>query len=71
MADLGTRTAGDARAAEAAESGWVGAFLLVIPGMSVFGAGIGLAIGQVLAGAVAGLGLGAVAWGVVVSVLRR
>ncbi|HEY6203696.1 MAG TPA: hypothetical protein VI056_11730 [Candidatus Limnocylindria bacterium] len=54
-----------------ADNGWVGAFLLVIPGMSVFGAGIGLAFGQAIAGAVAGLGLGAVAWGVVVSVLRK
>lgn len=54
-----------------ANSGWVGAFLLVIPGMAVFGAGIGLAFDQVLAGAVAGLGLGAVAWGLVVSVLRK
>lgn len=52
-------------------NGWVGAFLLVIPGMAVFGAGIGLAIGQAVAGAVSGLGLGAVLWGVVVSVLRR
>jgi hypothetical protein len=53
------------------QNGWVGAFLLVIPGMAVFGAGIGLAFGQVMAGAIAGLGLGAVVWGIIVSVLRK
>jgi hypothetical protein len=55
----------------AAESGWVGAFLLVIPGTATFGAGIGMAFGQAIPGAVAGLGLGAVIWGVIVSVLRK
>lgn len=39
--------------------------------MSAFGAGIGMAFGQTIAGALAGLGLGAVAWGVIVSVLRK
>lgn len=53
------------------QNGWVGAFLLVIPGTAVFGAGIGLAFGQATAGAIAGLGLGAVIWGIIVSVLRR
>jgi hypothetical protein len=54
-----------------ATSGWAGAFLLVIPGMAVFGGGIGLATGHGLAGAIAGLGLGAVTWGIIVAVVRK
>ena len=61
----------DSEIARSMQSGWVGAFLLVIPGMAVFGAGIGLAFGQLTAGAIAGLGLGAVVWGIIVSVLRK
>jgi hypothetical protein len=63
MEDKMNGTSIDTRSRGDTDKGGAGAFLLVIPGMAVFGTAVGLVAGQAIAGAAAGLGLGAVLWG--------
>lgn len=48
-----------------------GAFLLVIPGFALMGAGIGLALQSLIPGSIIGLGAGMAAWGLVVVFRKR
>jgi hypothetical protein len=45
----------------------IAAFLLVIPGPAVIGAGIGLIAGHLLPATLIGLGAGMLAWGLIVA----
>jgi hypothetical protein len=46
-------------------------FLLIIPGATLIGVGIGLAIQNLVVGAVTGLGAGFLLWGVLVELRYR
>ena len=46
-------------------------FLLVIPGTTIFGAGFGLVIGNLIAGSLMGFGMGCLIWGLVVALRKR
>lgn len=50
--------------------GWVAAFLLVIPGFTLIGTGLGLALDEPGPWRTVGLGAGLAVWGLVVA-LRR
>lgn len=54
----------------AVKYGWIAAFLLVIPGFTLIGAGLGLALDAPGPWTTVGLGLGLAVWGLVVA-LRR
>lgn len=51
--------------------GWIAAFLLVIPGFALIGAGAGLMMDDPGPATLAGLGAGLVVWGLVVALRRR
>ena len=46
------------------------AFLLVIPGSTIIGLGIGLLTNQVIPGALIGLGVGLLIWGLIVALSK-
>lgn len=55
----------------AGRSGWIAAFLLVIPGFTLIGAGVGLAQNAPAPWTAIGLGTGLVVWGLIVALRRR
>lgn len=50
-----------------AEEAWIGAFLLIIPGVAIIGAGVGLLLDKLVPCSVVGLGGGMVLWGIIAS----
>lgn len=57
--------------ANAEKYGWIAAFLLVMPGFTLIGAGYGLTLGSPGPWTTVGLGTGLAAWGLVVALRRR
>ena len=56
---------------QAEKYGWLAAFLLVIPGFTLIGAGAGLAQNDPGPWTAIGLGAGLVAWGLIVALRPR
>jgi hypothetical protein len=56
---------------QAEKHAWIAAFLLVIPGFTLIGAGVGLALEAPGPWTTAGLGAGLAAWGLIVALRRR
>jgi len=53
-----------------ASEAWIGAFLLVIPGATAMGAGVGLLTAALIPCALIGFGAGCVLWGLIAA-LRK